>query len=150
MDKHVDDHFANNNVTDAYPLSVFIEKERIRQISKYADNSIRTDRVRALCKKDVYKPLTYSKTLSDKDVEKAWMYSPADIENGEIFVPDDKTKIGPFAYSGIKTPIVINIPRETSMIALNAFSGSNVTLGVYSGSYAENWALTNKVPYFLR
>ena len=65
-----------------------------------------------------------------------------------ITIPDSVTSIGSRAFSGCTGLTSITIPDNVTTIGYEAFSGcTNLTIYCYQGSYAEEYAKSNNIPY---
>jgi len=75
-------------------------------------------------------------------LKKFYFWSELDIR-----VPDSVTSIGRFAFSWSNLSDV-TIPASVVSIGADAFTGyRNLTLRVTKGSYAEQYAIDNDLPY---
>ena len=63
-------------------------------------------------------------------------------------LPDGLEKIGPeaFRYNGLKE---LEIPESVNSIAATAFDKNTITLGVYTDSYAHQYAVNQSIPFIL-
>lgn len=59
------------------------------------------------------------------------------------------TEIGHFAFSNCKKLIYMEIPSSVTQIADTAFDVDTITLGVYTDSYAHQFAINNSIPFIL-
>lgn len=63
---------------------------------------------------------------------------------------NDLTEIGSFAFADCSSLSYLELPRTVTSIAGNAFlNDTNLTLGVYYGTYAMQYAIDNNIPYTL-
>ena len=63
-------------------------------------------------------------------------------------IPSSVTEIGDSAFAHCDNLKVVEIPSGVNQIGRNAFNGcKNLTLSVRAGSYAEQYAIEEEVPY---
>ena len=66
----------------------------------------------------------------------------------DIYRLSNKVKsIGSKAFANLRMSAVIELPNSVTSIANDAFAGSDVTLVVPEGSYAETWAIANGIDH---
>ncbi len=65
-------------------------------------------------------------------------------------LPSTLSAIESEAFAGLTNVDEIIIPNSVTSIAADAFEGSDVTLIVTSGSYAETWAIENGMDHTVR
>ncbi len=67
-----------------------------------------------------------------------------------VIFENDLTEIGNFAFANCSSLSYLELPRTVTSIAGNAFlNDTNLTLGVYYGTYAMQYAVDNNIPYTL-
>lgn len=67
----------------------------------------------------------------------------------DLVLPASLTKIESYAFANLTSIWSITIPVSVQSIAEDAFEGTNATLRVYSGSYAERWAKDHHMEYVI-
>ena len=75
------------------------------------------------------------------------LYENYSQESNILILPDDLSTIEEEAFADLNNVDAIVIPAGVSSIDPNAFRNSNILLIVTSGSYAEQWAIDNEMPY---
>ena len=66
----------------------------------------------------------------------------------EVRIPSSVTEIGDSAFAYCDNLKIVEIPSSVNHIGRNAFKGcKNLTLSVRAGSYAEQYAIEEEVPY---
>ena len=66
-----------------------------------------------------------------------------------ITIPEGYETIGDFSFADDPSPLEITIPRSVNSIGDECFSGSNVTIHGYSGSYAEEYARSHRIKFLI-
>lgn len=67
-----------------------------------------------------------------------------------VIIPDSVQSISRFAFANCTSLQYVEIPASVTSIAASAFNNDpNLTLGVYNGSYAHNYAVENNIPFTL-
>lgn len=64
-----------------------------------------------------------------------------------INLPSSLTRIGKYAFYGCRGLSELIIPENVSSIGFGAFNNTNLSLMVKKGSFAENYAVENQIPY---
>ena len=67
-----------------------------------------------------------------------------------FMLPANLTAIENEAFANLPNVDIIMIPSGVTSIAEDAFAGSEITLSVVSGSYAETWVKGTDIPYVVR
>ncbi len=67
-----------------------------------------------------------------------------------LTLPAEVSEIKSKAFAYLSSADIIVIPVSVTSIAPDAFIGSEITLSVAAGSYAESWAVENDIPYIVR
>lgn len=67
----------------------------------------------------------------------------------DVVLGEDVTAIGNYAFAGCASLKYIELSKNINSISETSFANTNVTFGVYYGSYAYDYARSNSVPYIL-